>query len=891
MSKNNKRSDDLDKDLREKLKKIDPDALDEKSRGNDYLKDIGALAAVLGAGAAGMAFSTNKVHAAETSVGAKSQVVGSVASENTSSQTKDVENETSATESESVEQKSESSEVKSESENSSSNSDVNSNSDSTTETNSKSGSESGSSQSDSESGSASSKSESSQSDSEKENSHSDSEKANSQSESENQNKQSTNQSQNSQSNFETSTAKSEDNSTSGSESASANSGSDSVSISVFNSGINSELNNISKDALQNLVINNNTLNPKETSLTKARLAAVNAAQLAQQVQKKVTNADNGGVDVNNATEFSNAISDSSVTIINIQNNIDFNSINTITGDRNLTINGNGYVLNFGSNNIVMDTGGNKEQNVTLNNATVYSTNVKGAFLMTGNGKANNLTYNNVEAYGGTLVWSETTGGSYNFTLEGNTNLHIVNSYTYDGQNYSTNVFSMSTHHPTGYTTGVYVSGSVNVADNAIVNVTNDGAADVDFKLVGDNTRDRTSTFSVGNNATLNVLTNSKNNIELSADKGNSFTVGDNSTVNMSAQVDNVRMNPYENHNVATVDFAKGSNVNLTTNTGSNLRLGGTDGNKVNFNGSINFTKEGGAATHTNSWDDNTSSNIEVENSSTFANKNAPTTINFNNGSHSVLSATTGSNIGVHANGNAYVKAVTININDPDSTTFITQNGSPQFTTDAGSVDNKITINANNSNVQINDGQASNDMKSGSLIVSNNKISVGTVNMLDNVKDNATELLNKINGATTNKVVFQGHTHTSQSQSTSGSISLSQSASESGSESASQSGSESLSQSASESGSISASQSGSESLSQSASESGSISASQSGSASVSASGSASTSQSTSESASTSASESASQSGSESASTSASESASASASESVSTSASESASTSA
>jgi hypothetical protein len=60
----------------EKNKSIDSDALND--RRPNYLKNIGALTAILGAGAAGIAFTPQKAKVAKTSIDAKSQVVGSL---------------------------------------------------------------------------------------------------------------------------------------------------------------------------------------------------------------------------------------------------------------------------------------------------------------------------------------------------------------------------------------------------------------------------------------------------------------------------------------------------------------------------------------------------------------------------------------------------------------------------------------------------------------------------------------------------------------------------------------------------------------------------------------------------------------------------------------------
>ena len=86
--KNNK-----NKDLKtSKNEYFDPDSLKENKDAEDYLKGLAALTIVFGVGAAGLAFTPTKVHAAESTVDVKSQVVGSV------SQAKDINSAASNTE-------------------------------------------------------------------------------------------------------------------------------------------------------------------------------------------------------------------------------------------------------------------------------------------------------------------------------------------------------------------------------------------------------------------------------------------------------------------------------------------------------------------------------------------------------------------------------------------------------------------------------------------------------------------------------------------------------------------------------------------------------------------------------------------------------------------------
>ncbi|MDY4500513.1 MAG: hypothetical protein SPE36_01160, partial [Lactobacillus johnsonii] len=82
MTKSNRKN-NKNKDLKtSKNEYFDPDSLKENKDAEDYLKGLAALTTVFGVGAAGLAFTPTKVHAAESTVDVKSQVVGSVSQAN-----------------------------------------------------------------------------------------------------------------------------------------------------------------------------------------------------------------------------------------------------------------------------------------------------------------------------------------------------------------------------------------------------------------------------------------------------------------------------------------------------------------------------------------------------------------------------------------------------------------------------------------------------------------------------------------------------------------------------------------------------------------------------------------------------------------------------------------
>lgn len=133
MTKNNRKN-NKNKDLKaSKNEYFDPDSLKENKDAEDYLKGLAALTTVFGVGAAGLAFTPTKVHAAESTVDVKSQVVGSV------SQAKDINSAASNTEAKESDKESLKSDVNSTSDAKSetnSASDANSNSDVKSESNS-----------------------------------------------------------------------------------------------------------------------------------------------------------------------------------------------------------------------------------------------------------------------------------------------------------------------------------------------------------------------------------------------------------------------------------------------------------------------------------------------------------------------------------------------------------------------------------------------------------------------------------------------------------------------------------------------------------------------------------------------------------------------------------
>nr|5NY0_A Chain A, L. reuteris SRRP binding region [Limosilactobacillus reuteri subsp. rodentium] len=348
----------------------------------------------------------------------------------------------------------------------------------------------------------------------------------------------------------------------------------------------------------------------------------------------------------NASELKKALQDTSVHTIKLTDNITLTSAIELTNvSRDVTIYGNGKYINAtdGNGGIFIHNTKSYTVNLTIEKATLYNQSQYGFVHMNDEG-TDNITYKNITAYGGTLVWSQTHVGTKTLSLEGTVNFYSVPSYTVGGQTYSTDAFKIGTHYPNGEnkdtTPAIYVSNEINIADNANIALEN-SATKIDIWMIADiGIHPHTTALTIGNNATLTMENgnNSALNIKLDGDTSNSFTVGEGSTVKLSAKVDNVRILPYEDSNTANVSFAKGSDVTLHAGTGSNLRMGASISNQIDFNGKATFIKDSGAYANT-AYADQTRGNIEFDYYWNDQQKTGSTGVaNFNPGSNVLFQA-------------------------------------------------------------------------------------------------------------------------------------------------------------------------------------------------------------------------------------------------------------
>ena len=564
-------------------------------------------------------------------------------------------------------------------------------------------------------------------------------------------------------------------------------------------------------------------NDGETSVANRTVTEGNIVQLAENIEE-----------VSNEEELKAALQDASITTIKLKNNITLNNAITINnGNRNITIIGDGHYINALNSDggiILNNSSGSAKIDLTIENATLYNTSKYGFVNMSSNG-ADTVTYKDVTAYGGTLVWSKTYAGVKTLNLVGNTTLNSVKSYEVDGQSCGTEAFSHRT--PDGdKTTALYVSHAINIADNANV-VLNNSATDIDMWLLTDvSSSSARSTVTVGNNASLTMenIGNTEYNIKLDGGLYNRFIVNENAAVKMSAKVDNVRIIP-QLENILTrgnIDLAKGSNVHLEVITGSNFRVAGTVANKIDFNGTATLIKQEGASGPT-IYDKNSQANIEFNWLGIGGNE-----VNFKPGADVTLIAGKGaSNIG----SSSFVTA-TVNINDPLRVAFNTDKlETDNGVTYLGN--SRITVNVKNATIKVDDNDFSELISSNKTNINGSSVGVGSVSLNSNSTSYANESeslsaslsfsvatsmaasqLAAVNNGS--QVIYGGSTSIYNSQSMSSSLSLSTSASLSESLSNSVSMSESMSNSVSISESLSNSVSVSESLSNSASMSESLS---------------------------------------------------------------------
>ena len=747
------------KNQKSKSKYIDPNSLKEtEDSSKPYLKELAALAAILGTGATGAAILPNdRVYAAQTSVDAKSQIVGSV-SESTQTDlskqghSKSDENGVRASNSEAKSMSS-----------SSSKSLLISKSTSTSLSQSISHSQSTSrsvslsnSQSQSESLSYSKSKLTSLSVAEKRTSTSHRDK-----------------SSNSSKTKDKSSVSNSNNNANASNSTYVGNfySSENSSIIEKQSTDQSNLNDTTSLSLSNTQLIDRSLKipvALQTSINK--ISTDNKEQLnkKQQLNELSLNGiftnlvqTNTGVDVSNAQEFYNQVVNGTANVVNITNDIDLgakygSSTGVMNTPHSVTINGNGHIINFGNFYIKPNwTSLSDELNITFNDTKLYTANQYGAVYMNNtprffdNSKIR-LVYNNVQAVGGTAVFADTNNGIFNsysyqppktFEIKGNTRINGASFYTYNGT--------------------IYIPAYSDIHGTALISPA--------FNVVIDN----------GANVVLDAGGSAEYNIQLQGCWGtHTISIGDNAHVEMrGATWSNVEMRGATWFNVYMPSYANGDNV---INVGNNAYVDMTVPDSATDNIDFNY--------------DNTSVNNTVNiNPGAFVSLNGPSNFSSN-------------------------RTVTININDP-SLVFLKNSGGKAY---AGNATYTINAqNTSIKTVDGDIITATPFLKSNTATIKGTNVQSSNTVFLPNEEGTA-EQVAEINSNIVKRRIteYQGYTANSESVSMSESLSNSVSMSESLSNSVSMS--ESLSNSVSMSESLSNSVSMSESLSNSVSMSDSLS---------------------------------------------------------------------
>ncbi|WP_304678724.1 pectate lyase-like adhesive domain-containing protein [uncultured Lactobacillus sp.] len=829
---------------------IDPNDLKEKDTKASYLKEIAGLATILGAGVTGGVMMANdRVYAAESSVDRKSEVVGS--NSITGSIDEEVSNNNqktaSVTDSNSV-KLSQSHSTEQSVTYSKSRSVLASMSLSTSTSFSQSASASAAvSLSESASASASASKSSSEATSKGSTEESKSQKSESKSTAENTKTNSESES--------ILTASSVSKNDEGSGSTTNSLAASSESISTLDQ--------------RSLNITNLTVNPQSpvdlSQLFGMQLVQLNGTKTTDRVVKSDTNenrssAENGSltngdrshllrssfvqfaassgtsVDVATGKEFYSALNNSNVNTINITSDFTLTNSDDIN-NRSITINGNNHTLYFDKNYINISN-----SYVTVNDATIYNGDSKGAFRIQGLTGHSELIYNNVTANGATAVWSETGTGKSNtstFRVQGNTTINYMSRYTHTLENGTTQVVNSTpfTVNQSG-TSQIYIADNLIVDDGATFTVNGTSGTSVDDHVYNNIVFKGDSydhILQVGKNATVNIDGAIKGNVLVDQTVGsghnNVVSIGENAHVNMTAGQFNILIN---NNGSKNINFGSSSKVNLSLDTSLNPYA--ESGSFTVIPGSGNIVTASGSS-YVNLLQRNTglsgkaSSNIAI--------------VNFEPNANVTMTAARPDKLGSKSsasNNIASYDQMTISINNPDIITLNVGN-TTNGTAYAALSTNTLTVNVENTTVQVtNNGitTKSAGIKDNSNTVSGNKLTSNSMEMQNDSSEAQTEaerITNKISYPDTTQVVYNGTNTPSISASASTSLSEVKSQSEATSISTSQMISESQSNSErihseSVSDSISASKSLSNSVSMSESLSNSVSMSESLSNSVS-----------------------------------------------------------
>ena len=725
--KNNK-----NKDLKtSKNEYFDPDSLKENKDAEDYLKGLAALTTVFGVGAAGLAFTPTKVHAAESTVDVKSQVVGSV------SQAKDINSAASNTEAK-------------ESDKESLKSDVNSTSDARSEANSSSDVKS---ESNSTSENTSTKGSTSESGSAKGNTSESNSTINSNS---NSTKKSTSLTSNSEKHSEN-TSMSGSNASQSAIKSNLNSNLNSNLESNLKSDNGSEITSYIKSSSGSLA---NSLSEATAALN---VTAFNQAAIARafgtslRVNSSVyqgTSVDQG-TNVTTWDQFAKAIKNRD-KVININQDLDLEGISI---DYDVTINANGNNL-YANDNVVSITNHNSSSadlNVTVENAKIYGTST-GTFSLWGDDGNVNLTLDNIQFTGGTLVWTNTDSllheHEYNLTFKGD-NTVTAGEYNNNGTEQKPSYFNKD-----GATTQLYVGNGVEVADGASLTMNANDSVDYNIMEKG-NKYDHS--FIVGEGAKVTMTGTNVGNViqDQFVSRGawnNIVNFGEGANVTMTAPTVNVLMN--NGGGALDLDLSNSPHDStFTINPSATVNLTTTKNGSSNGQGNIVIT--GGSSYYY-------SNNSTVTKGDRYANHTAE--INIDQDANVTMSAARNSS---NIISNALITRV--NINNPDSVVLMNHGGQAYTTIGSGSIDvstnnAKVTttnINKDSTSSSVFDSKVTGYQGDGTIVIGEYQ-GDGTIVTDDTTAANK-EVLESIANSNITNVTYIGKTKIEASESASTSL--------------------------------------------------------------------------------------------------------------------------
>lgn len=303
--------------------------------------------------------------------------------------------------------------------------------------------------------------------------------------------------------------------------------------------------------------------PKEEKEQPMIEKKTNEVEMVQQPSAQLMQVESTSASVSTWEEFLAAIADGNITVINIEANITKTSGNPATIRRNVTINGNGYLIDFGTSRLELGSGG---ELFTLNDVTLTKTRT--AALVDASG-AWNIVFHNVSTgpnNEGKAVYARDAtlhlkGENY-LKSSGNT-ITVLHFITSDGAK-----SHISTNQPTGleletWALGIndgYRNGGTITVDQAELTVHSENTPAIRLRWGG-------NLFQVKNHANVHVVTDSSDSKR--------------ATINFSGNLG--KNNTFEvlNESVVKIEHLDGTASSLRIN-GDNLQVNVAGGSELSI---------------------------------------------------------------------------------------------------------------------------------------------------------------------------------------------------------------------------------------------------------------------------------------------------------------------